>query len=89
MPDMLAFSTEILLAAGSVLCFTVAAVGFVLALCRAAAVADFRWEQAVEDRRRTREDQQVARLEEIPVPGRWQTTFPDAGDMGRTDGLGG
>jgi hypothetical protein len=88
MPSLPAFSTEIMLAAGSLLCFTVAAVGFVLCLCRAAQVADYRWEQAVEDRRRTREDQQVQALEEIPVPGRWQTVFPDAGDMGRSDGLG-
>jgi predicted 2-oxoglutarate/Fe(II)-dependent dioxygenase YbiX len=60
MPSLPAFSTEIMLAAGSLLCFTVAAVGFVLCLCRAAQVADYRWEQAVEERRRTREDQQVA-----------------------------
>jgi hypothetical protein len=31
---------------------------------------------------------EIDRLEAIPTPGPWQMTFPDAGDMGRSDGLG-
>lgn len=42
-----------------------------------------------EEERRDREDREVQLLEQIPVPGRWQTVFPDAGDMSTSDGLGG